>query len=466
MRKRKWPFIFVWILFFFFGSFCFGQTPVEQQVNVNALVPAPPEEEVPPEGGVVQFLDLTPPQISDIKISDITWHSAIISWKTNELTIPQINYGPTTDYQKTIIGKNFLLSHSLKLENLLSETLYHFEIVAADKSGNRASSSDLTFKTLVGPDLTPPANISNFEAISGDREVKLSWKNPPDPDFQAVMIRRSTVFYPSSPEEGILVYDEKGETFIDIGLINEVTYYYSAFAYDTSGNFASGALALAIPQAPPVPPPPPPVVPPPPPPPVPPVVPPEVVPPQVEKLILENFDFWQEDKRLSLIEGVKIEAKIGKPLTISIDYEKVPEVLKTILVTIEKPVEIPAAAALGEAAKKKYFSFLLRINPEKTKYLATFFPPEKPGICPFYITVLDYKNQALKKISGQLEVKIEFISVKWFEQPRPKIWWLEILSTPITILVLLVICYFIFKKRKRSKIEKKNPETIDKSAKL
>lgn len=408
-----------WIIFL--GVFLFGLSfvsPISIQANsgevdIEALVPVPPEEEVVPGGGVFIPSDLTPPIISEIEITEITRNSVRISWKTNELAVPQINYGLTLDYKKTIIGKSFLISHSVLLDGLLANTIYHFEIIAIDRGGNRISSGDRTFKTLAPPDITPPANVSNFEAISGDSQITLSWQNPPDPDFKAVKIMRSAKFYPASPEEGILIYDGKGVSFVDTSLVNGMRYYYTAFAYDKIGNYASGAIVSAIPFK---------IKPPPPPPPLPPpeeitteeecmeagyywydnachLTPEEIPPPEIEKLTLKDFDFWQEGKKLPLIEEEKIKAKTEKSLTISIDYGKVPEVLKTMLVTLEK--------------EEKLFSFLLRVNPEKTAYLATLVLPEESGIYPLTLTTLDYKNQTLKKISGELTVeKAEIIVPK------------------------------------------------------
>jgi len=248
-------------------------------------------------------------------------------------------------------------------------------------------------------DTTQSTNVFNFEAIAGDSQITLSWQNPPDPDFKAVKIMRSEKFYPSDPSDGISVYDGKGTSFLDKGLKNGVRYYYTAFTYDKIGNYSSGAITSAVPQKPL----PPEEIPPeilPPPEEIPPVIPP---PPEIEKLTLKDFDFWQEDKKIPLEEGIKIKTETEKPLTISIPYESVPEVLKTIMVTLEK--------------EGKFFSFLLRVNKEKTAYLSTLVPPEEAKVYPLTFTILDYKNQTLKKISGQLEVKkteARPLSVPWY----------------------------------------------------
>lgn len=266
-------------------------------------------------------------------------------------------------------------------------------------------------------DTIPPVNVSNFEAIAGDSEIFLSWLNPQDEDFDGVRVMGSTIFYPSSPSEGILLYGGKRSSFQAIGLTNGVQYYYTVFSYDRAGNFSSGAVVSATPFREELPPPPP--------------IPPSPVPPppEIEKLTIEDFGFLQEDKEVPVDEEIRVRGKAGEPLAISIDYEKVPEVLKTIMVTLEK--------------EGKSFSFLLRINQEKTKYEAVFLVPEEAGLYKLTLDILDYKNQALKKISGYLLVeKPEAPSPKisWFRRAR---FWLYLFLG----IVIMIIGYIVWKIR-------------------
>jgi hypothetical protein len=354
-----------------------------------------------------------PPIIYNLFISKITLNSATIEWNTDEPALCQLFWGRTQEYEKEAISEiGFSLKHSTELTNLLSETNYYFKIKCQDLRGRESETSDQRFTTLTPPDITPPANISNFEAISGNGQIELQWQNPPDLDFKTVRIVRSEKFYSQNPWEGKLIYDGKNTSFVDTGLTNGIKYYYTAFSYDFAGNFSSGAIVSAVPRLKPLPP----------------LekiftekecleagyywyddachLEPKTVPapPEVEKLTLDDFDFIQEERKIPIIDG-KIEIKEKEPLMTSIDYEKVPEVLKTIMVTLEK--------------EGKFFSFLLRINKEKTAYLATLVPPEDPGIYPVTITVLDYKNQTLKRITSQLivkEIEAHPLPTPWYEK--------------------------------------------------
>jgi len=390
---------------FTLSVFAFQVFAVSDSINIGQEVireaTSTPEATPTPSAGAVFVSDTTPPVIYDLFISQITLNSATIEWKTDEPSLCQLFWGKTQEYEEgTISETTFYLKHSTKLTQFLPETTYHFKISCRDTNQNQSETKDQNFITLTPPDIIPPANVSNFEAIPGDRQITLRWKNPSDVDFKGTKIMRSEKFYPKDPWEGKLVYDGKETSFVDTGLTNGVRYYYTAFSYDFTGNYSSGAIASAVPQKP-LPPKAPPEKIPPPSEEIPPVVPP---PPEVEKIILEDFDFIQEGKKVPIIEG-KIEVKPKKTLTISIDYEKVPEVLKTIMVTIEKD--------------NKFFSFLLRVNKEKTAYLATILPPEEGGIYPLTITIFDYQNQTLKRIPAQMKVikaLPSLIKIPWYKK--------------------------------------------------
>ena len=101
--------------------------------------------------------------------------------------------------------------------------------------------------------MTPPANVSSLTATPGDTTVSLSWTDPGDPDLAGTKIVQKTGGYPSGPFDGTTVYSGMGVSVVDTGLTNGVTYFYGAYAFDTHGNFASGALANATPSGPPPP---------------------------------------------------------------------------------------------------------------------------------------------------------------------------------------------------------------------
>jgi hypothetical protein len=110
----------------------------------------------------------------------------------------------------------------------------------------------LTLTTNSASDTTPPADVEQFSAVSGNQQITLSWTNPSDGDFIGVRIRYRTDRYPVGVNDGVLLGDFTGQPNGQVStthaeLQNGVTYYYSAASYDLSGNFQSTAYAAAMP---------------------------------------------------------------------------------------------------------------------------------------------------------------------------------------------------------------------------
>jgi len=112
----------------------------------------------------------------------------------------------------------------------------------------------------------------------------------------------------------------------------------------------------------------------------------------LQQFKLFQIDFIQDGKKIPYLEN-KVPINGSKNLIVSVDYDLLPEVLKTIALTI---VDADDAA--------KTFSFLLRVDEEKSVYRATLAPLERAGVYPFFVNILDHKNQGLKKLQGEILV--------------------------------------------------------------
>ncbi len=129
--------------------------------------------------GVASFSDdktfTTPAEagINTIKIFNVSYTEAFISWKTGLFTTSKIEYGKTTSYglSKSTTSRSFLTDHTIQLTNLDPGSEYHLRIVAEDEKGSVTRSSDFLFETLANP---------SFSAIShkvvSENEVTISWK--------------------------------------------------------------------------------------------------------------------------------------------------------------------------------------------------------------------------------------------------------------------------------------------------
>lgn len=248
--------------------------------------------------------------------------------------------------------------------------------------GSSSSGSTTTMPVVIGP----LANPSDFKAQPFSDRVHLSWNNPLDSRFVSVRIVRSESFFPKDEFDGVPVYEGTSQSFNDTHVVSRKTYYYAIFAKGTRGEFSSGALAQAyvpalgeivisptstdpfinIPNS-------------------------KNVDPQIAALTLADFEFIQEGKVLSTINGQTVAIDGAENITIRLKYAKVPEILKTIAFTLLDPHD-----------SSKVFPFLLRINADKTAYEATLGPLGRSGNYTMSIVVLDYQNQGLKRINGNI----------------------------------------------------------------
>lgn len=184
--------------------------------------------------------DITPPSISSVQVSaGIT--TATIKWNTNELSDSQINYGLTSAYGSNYFDSAGTLAHSAPLSNLTANTLYHFQIISTDSSGNSANTLDSTFTTQA--DNIPPPDVSGFILTTTSNSIVLSWINPSlsgTPDFSQVKVVRKVGSPSANPADGTTVYTGTGESFTDTNVLINIDYFYTIFSFDTSNNNSPG----------------------------------------------------------------------------------------------------------------------------------------------------------------------------------------------------------------------------------
>ena len=116
----------------------------------------------------------------------------------------------------------------------------------ACKAGTASSSIRTGLYTI---DTTAPGAVASLNAVAGDTQINLSWTNPADADLAGVRLLRKTGGFSVDENDGTVVYNGLSTTAVSSGLTNGTIYYYTAFAYDTAGNFSTGTQASATPMA-------------------------------------------------------------------------------------------------------------------------------------------------------------------------------------------------------------------------
>jgi outer membrane protein assembly factor BamB len=110
---------------------------------------------------------------------------------------------------------------------------YYYKIKAFDQTGNI---SDTSNQAIGNPrDVTPPSTPQNLTATPGDQQVILRWSQNTESDLHKYNIYRDT----SSPANTLIdsVVGSPPDTFyVDMAVVNNITYYYRITAVDIVGN--------------------------------------------------------------------------------------------------------------------------------------------------------------------------------------------------------------------------------------
>jgi len=162
-----------------------------------------------------------------------------------------VRWGRTTDYELGfLVSELYAKRHVTSVTDLEPGTTYEYEIIAETPFGLKSVISAGQFTTLNPTVSTAPANVVRFLATPAQDDVRLSWQLPDDENVSFVRVVRSHLGFPAHPQDGAVVYQGTGQAFIDPDILS--TYspaYYTAFTYSLEGKISSGAVALAFAQS-------------------------------------------------------------------------------------------------------------------------------------------------------------------------------------------------------------------------
>ncbi len=296
-------------------------------------------------------------------------HSAVLSWETSQYAQFELRWGRSTSYELGFVATElFKKNDSTTITELSPSTKYAYQLIAYDRYGRMVVLKTGEFTTKSAPDTSAPTNVSNLKAVAQGNDVYLTWQSPFDDDFAHVRIVRSYLFYPNDTQDGFTTYQDDGTSFLDRdAFLTHDTLYYTLFTFDKNGNISSGAVvsvkkdgtAVSFPKD---------------------------ITMSTSTLRFSDIEFVQD----GVVIGTS-SISANTPLLLRIAYQKLPEHLKTVTVSFTHPVD-------GGAT----FSFLLRINKDKTYYEATIAPLLIVGVFPTSLFVFDYQTRTLQSVHGSI----------------------------------------------------------------
>lgn len=107
--------------------------------------------------------DVDPPDISNVQVVNNSETSITITWETDEDADSLVNYGLKEDYGITRIPEADKVQHSVTLDELEPNRVYHFRVVSADEEGNQGISADYKVQTGDVPDSQDGSGEANAQ---------------------------------------------------------------------------------------------------------------------------------------------------------------------------------------------------------------------------------------------------------------------------------------------------------------
>jgi hypothetical protein len=295
-------------------------------------------------------------------------------------------------------------------------------IEGEDNRGRYVFLGEHTFRTLPSVDTVSPGVVTGLTLVRDGTDVRISWENPIDADFAFVRVVRSDRFYPSTEVDGWVVYEGRGESAKDEGVaLPGTSVFYTVFAYDTSGNISAGSVAsLRIASTGAIE--------------IPPLATTSVSSSTIPSLTFSDVQFFQDDERVQVMDNT-VTLDGSRHITIAVPYAVLPEHLKTILVRI-----------VPEHDEQAALSFILRVNKDKTAYLARLAPLGVSGTFTVSVSVFDFETKEVGSLWGKFLVTLG-VGVHSGESGRevPVVYPLEIWHGVILFLLLMLILMLVYR---------------------
>jgi hypothetical protein len=389
----------------------------------------------------------------NFRVYNIKKDSASIEWNLNEPVLCSLNYGlDPQKLDKYIAGGSYVNKCLIQLTALEVDTRYYIQALSTDEAGNQAVTKS-SFRTALAtlpsgmPDVYKIENARNFTITSDDTSLILGWDKFEMNDSLKVLILRSTDFYPTSEDDGQVIYFGKQPSLLanrhiyhdSVGLTRGLTYYYNVIMVDDRGHRSSGSIndiTLSLQESynqievdknkSPI------------------IKKPTVTPehinkpePSLEDLSMKDVDFIIDNKRLDFGDMKVIIVPANKIISVLISKIKLRHKVEQIVVEITNE-------SLNQTVK-------LIFRPENNYYVGNI-GPFAPGKYLINLGLYDKNHQLTKIVDGQL-----LVTANMYDNVKREL--LPDLTTVnedlyFYILLFIIILIIYFERRRRKNIRK------------
>ncbi len=370
----------------------------------NSLATTTPDEPPPP-------IDVTDSSTESGTIARVVLRdfSILTGWSTSTFALTtahparlELRWGRSASYELGyVVSGVYSREHEIRLAELEPGTTYEYEVIGYTPAGYGSVLKRGTFTTLSQVEERLPANVGRFTATAEGTDVALRWEIPPAVDLAYVRVVRSHLGFPEHPQDGAIVYQGEGEGARDRGILARYSpVYYTAFGYDQYGNVSSGAIAIVYaadtedgaaerPK-----------------PPVTPIG--SIDTPAVEATStvvterltvdmklpkLSDLSLVQPPTRFTFTEPtITLAAETG--FSISVPRAAVAGNLKSLIATVVDPTD-----------NRQRYSYLLRINKDRTAYEAEIAPLMVSGTSQIVVEIFDYEAMVV----GTYQTPVTFV---------------------------------------------------------
>lgn len=170
--------------------------------------------------------------------------SAAISLETVRPSRIQLRWGRTANYELGYVTTDvFSRAFQTNITDLEPGTTYEYQVIGYSVRNIPTTLRSGTFTTAFS-DVVPPSNVRNLRATVNGEDVSLTWELPTG-ELSFVRVVRNHLGYPASPQDGAIVYQGLGESYVDQSVLADFERaYYTVFTYGIDGAISSGAAVV------------------------------------------------------------------------------------------------------------------------------------------------------------------------------------------------------------------------------